>query len=71
MHPRNIIIDRGRLSGIVDWECAGFYPEYWEFTKLFYGGHISPEILGAFVGDTYEEELEAERLLWYDTPFGA
>ncbi|KXG49037.1 Aminoglycoside phosphotransferase [Penicillium griseofulvum] len=75
IHPRNIIIDRGRLSGIVDWECAGFYPEYWEFTKLFYGVHTSPEILGlihdAFVGDTYEEELEAERLLWYDTPFGA
>lgn len=74
LNPRNILIDHGRLSGIVDWECAGFYPEYWEFTRLFYGAQPSPEIQsiihGAFAGDTYEEELEAERLLWYDTPFG-
>ncbi|KAJ5158373.1 Aminoglycoside phosphotransferase [Penicillium coprophilum] len=74
LHPKNIIINRGRLSGIVDWECAGFYPEYWEFTKLFYGLQPSPEIQAvihdAFTGDTYEEELAAERLLWYATPFG-
>jgi hypothetical protein len=35
---------RGHLSGIVDWECAGFYPEYWEFTKLVYGAERIPEI---------------------------
>ncbi|QQK47077.1 Protein kinase-like domain [Penicillium digitatum] len=74
LHPRNILIDRGRLSGIVDWECAGFYPEYWEFTKLFYGAQPSPDVQSvihdAFIEDTYEEELETERLLWYDTPFG-
>ncbi|KAJ5420905.1 hypothetical protein N7465_003424 [Penicillium sp. CMV-2018d] len=67
LNPRNIIIDRGRLSGIVDWECAGFYPEYWEFTRLFYGAQPLPEIQSviheAFTGDTYEEELETERLL--------
>jgi serine/threonine protein kinase len=74
LNPSNILIDHGRLSGIVDWECAGFYPEYWEFTKLFYGAQASPEIQSvirdAFTEDTYEEELETERLLWYDTPFG-
>lgn len=68
------MIEHGRLSGIVDWECAGFYPEYWEFTKLFYGAQPPPDmqsvIHDAFTGDTYEEELETERLLWYDTPFG-
>ncbi|KAJ5188409.1 Aminoglycoside phosphotransferase [Penicillium cf. griseofulvum] len=65
LHPRNIIIDRGRVSEIVDWECATFYPEYWEFTKLFYGLQLIPEIQDvihdAFMGDTYEEELKAER----------
>ncbi|OQD95230.1 hypothetical protein PENSOL_c021G04959 [Penicillium solitum] len=73
LNPRNIIIDRGRLSGIVDWECAGFYPEYWEFTRLFYGAQPLPEIQSviheAFTGDTYEEELETERhRLGYDAP---
>ncbi|KAF7122517.1 hypothetical protein CNMCM5793_000542 [Aspergillus hiratsukae] len=74
LHPSNIVIDRGRLSGIVDWECAGFYPEYWEFTKLMYGAERFPEIQqiirDAFAEDDYEEELEAETLLWNDTPFG-
>lgn len=55
-------------------ECAGFYPEYWEFTGLFYGAQPLPEIQyvihKAFTGDTYEERLETERLSWYDTPFG-
>ncbi|KAJ5325258.1 uncharacterized protein N7506_008360 [Penicillium brevicompactum] len=74
LHPSNILIDRGRLSGIVDWECAGFFPEYWEFTKLTYGAMHDAElrqiIRGAFTEGGYEEELEAEKLLWSDTPFG-
>ncbi|GIJ98601.1 hypothetical protein Aspvir_000719 [Aspergillus viridinutans] len=74
LHPSNILIDRGRLSGIVDWECAGFYPEYWEFTKLMYGAERFPEIRqiirDAFTEDDYQEELEAETLLWNDTPVG-
>jgi len=74
LHPSNILIDQGRLSGIVDWENAGFYPEYWEFTKLVYGAERIPEIReiirGAFKEENYDEELEAETLLWNDTPFG-
>ncbi|CAG8092193.1 unnamed protein product [Penicillium salamii] len=75
LHPSNIIIDHGRLSGIVDWESSGFYPEYWEFTKIMYGvqGYtaIEPIMRDVFTEDSsYEEELAAEKLLWYDTPFG-
>ncbi|KAF7163167.1 hypothetical protein CNMCM5623_008237 [Aspergillus felis] len=74
LHPSNILIDRGRLSGIVDWECAGFYPEYWEFTKLMYGAERFPEIQqiisDAFTENDYQEEFDAETLLWNDTPFG-
>lgn len=30
MTPRNILIDgTGRITGIVDWENAGWYPDYW------------------------------------------
>jgi hypothetical protein len=58
----------------VDWECAGFYPEYWEYTKLMYDAEMFPEVRQiiheAFSEEGYEEELEAERLLWNDTPFG-
>ncbi|CAG8379326.1 unnamed protein product [Penicillium salamii] len=75
LHPSNIIIDHGRLSGIVDWESSGFYPEYWEFTKIMYGvqgyAAIEPIMRDVFTEDSsYEEELAAEKLLWYDTPFG-
>ncbi|WEW59036.1 hypothetical protein PRK78_004504 [Emydomyces testavorans] len=29
--PRNILVDEhGRVSAILDWEDAGWYPEYWE-----------------------------------------
>lgn len=31
--PRNIIVKDGHLSGIVDWQNAGWYPEYWEFVR--------------------------------------
>ena len=31
---RNILVQDGRITGILDWEWAGFYPEHWEFVKL-------------------------------------
>ena len=34
--PRNIIVKGDRVVGIVDWEMAGFYPEYWEYVKAMY-----------------------------------
>lgn len=34
--PRNIIIRDERVVGILDWEMAGFYPEYWEYIKAMY-----------------------------------
>ncbi|KAF1999752.1 hypothetical protein P154DRAFT_563821 [Amniculicola lignicola CBS 123094] len=35
--PRNIIIGEGGdcpIAGIVDWEDAGWYPEYWEYANI-------------------------------------
>ncbi|KAE8139947.1 hypothetical protein BDV38DRAFT_240654 [Aspergillus pseudotamarii] len=37
LHSTDIIISQGRLSRVVDWECAGYFPEYWEFTKAISG----------------------------------
>ncbi|RLL93933.1 hypothetical protein CFD26_102916 [Aspergillus turcosus] len=31
--PRNILVRGGRVVGIIDWEMAGFFPEYWEYVK--------------------------------------
>lgn len=45
LNSRNILVDEvvqqdgslgGRVTGIVDWEMAGYYPEYWEYTKALY-----------------------------------
>lgn len=72
-HCTNLLVDRGRLSGIVDWECAGFMPEYWEFTKAMYSARRDPILEGIFrraFGLRYELELKVERELWTWTPFG-
>lgn len=31
--PRNILIKRGQVVGLVDWELSGWYPEYFERTR--------------------------------------
>lgn len=28
----NIMVSGGRITGFLDWESAGWYPEYWDFT---------------------------------------
>ncbi|OJD11386.1 hypothetical protein AJ78_07836 [Emergomyces pasteurianus Ep9510] len=28
----NVMVHKGRISGFLDWESAGWYPEYWEYT---------------------------------------
>jgi hypothetical protein len=32
--PRNILVYGTRITGIIDWEFAGWYPEYWEYTNM-------------------------------------
>ncbi|KAG7447004.1 uncharacterized protein BT62DRAFT_829489, partial [Guyanagaster necrorhizus] len=27
----NIMVDNGKVTGIVDWECSGWYPAHWEY----------------------------------------
>ncbi|SPO01160.1 uncharacterized protein DNG_03907 [Cephalotrichum gorgonifer] len=34
--PRNIIVRDGKIVGLLDWEDAGWYPEYWEYVKFFH-----------------------------------
>ncbi|KAJ3985481.1 hypothetical protein F5890DRAFT_1149418 [Lentinula detonsa] len=30
---RNIMIDGDRVTGLIDWECAGWLPAHWEYVK--------------------------------------
>lgn len=45
LNPRNILVDRvaqpdgtrgWEVTGIVDWETSGYYPEYWDYTKAMF-----------------------------------
>ncbi|GKU09787.1 unnamed protein product [Fusarium langsethiae] len=33
--PRNILVEDGKIQGLVDWEDSGWFPEYWEYVKFF------------------------------------
>ncbi|OAQ98118.1 hypothetical protein LLEC1_06629 [Akanthomyces lecanii] len=67
---RNIIVrGGGDVAAIIDWAFAGWYPEYWEFTKAHY------VVLEQEWNDNvrtavpcYEEELVAEMILWERLP---
>jgi thiamine kinase-like enzyme len=77
--PNNILVDpsQGKITGIVDWEFGGWYPEYWEYTKMFYGG-VRPgwdrwfeAVEGEGGIEKYEGERRAEEVIWMRAgPFG-
>ncbi|EFX05248.1 aminoglycoside phosphotransferase [Grosmannia clavigera kw1407] len=33
---RNIMVQDGQVTGVLDWENAGWFPEYWEYVKFFH-----------------------------------
>ncbi|KAJ5176560.1 uncharacterized protein N7482_002437 [Penicillium canariense] len=38
--PRNILVEGGRVTAILDWEYAGWYPEHWEYIQAL--GQLKP-----------------------------
>lgn len=71
LHMSNIIVRQGRLSGLIDFEDAGFKPEYWEFTRALwpYGGNRRDSyIYRRTFEDRYEEEWEAEAFILSNSP---
>lgn len=66
LHPSNILVDAGRLSGIVDWQFAGFYPAYWEYTKAMRSVRHEEYYQAVFrraFGTGFERELAVEGFL--------
>ncbi|KAK2755520.1 hypothetical protein FQN54_006460 [Arachnomyces sp. PD_36] len=74
LSAQNILISEGKLSGVVDFGCSGFYPEYWEYTKCMYdfwsGQEAWADLISQTFGASYDEELKVERTLWqYTSPW--
>ncbi|KAG6898790.1 hypothetical protein C0993_004177 [Termitomyces sp. T159_Od127] len=63
----NILVKDGHLSGIIDWECAGWLPEYWDYTTMTYRGYLAPSSWNFYVynhpGFKYNEELICDHAL--------
>lgn len=52
----NIIVKDGHVKAIIDWEYAGWYPEYWDYCKT-----------RSFLGGTDSDYLVCKRL--YEKPY--
>ncbi|CAG8285396.1 unnamed protein product [Penicillium nalgiovense] len=66
LNPRNILAENGKITGIVDWENAGFFPEYWEYTKMHYTiRHVIRWLADVVdqVFEDYRDELHVENML--------
>ncbi|KAH9930573.1 kinase-like domain-containing protein [Fomitopsis serialis] len=36
LDPRNVMVDGSRITAIIDWECAGWFPAHWEYCKSIF-----------------------------------
>lgn len=60
LSPHNILVKNGRITGLIDWECAGWYPEYWEYVKFLdrpKGGRDWKNRVRDIFPQTYDHEL--------------
>jgi thiamine kinase-like enzyme len=59
--PHNIIWSDGRIV-IIDWERAGWFPEYWDYTRAYAARGYMKDWWKRFkeVVDGYDDELELE-----------
>lgn len=63
LKAHNVLVgDDGHLSGFLDWESAGWYPEYWEFTTTMRFGRNSWwfQVASWIGGVQYREELASD-----------
>lgn len=69
LRPFNILVKDGHITGIIDWEFAGWYPEYWEYTKMHWVARpFWDKFYQAIEQEAgiakYPEELAAEVAIW-------
>jgi tRNA A-37 threonylcarbamoyl transferase component Bud32 len=64
--PRNILVKNGRIVAIIDWESAGWYPEYWEYTRWASSNYTSSQKwhdMRDVILDRYPDELRVDEYL--------
>ncbi|KAH7886513.1 hypothetical protein F5I97DRAFT_1808227 [Phlebopus sp. FC_14] len=74
--PHNILVEGSKITAIIDWETAGFYPEFWEYCRMHHPVLMTPAwayILGrVFPGPRREKEIDAVsqivRLIHHNNP---
>lgn len=61
--PHNILWKDGKIAAIIDWETAGWLPEYWEYTRSYSGSLNTPSWWKLYeqVMNPYPEELSVEQ----------
>lgn len=65
LEPRNILIDGSEVVGILDWENAGYYPEYWEYCKTLRRANLdSPFIASGAVDRVLTPYLRELSVFW-------
>ncbi|KAF8588283.1 kinase-like protein [Ramaria rubella] len=67
-HPENMLVDdNGTVTGILDWEGAGWMPEYWDYTRAHYIPYFRKgrwnQIMAAAIPG-YDLESNAEKFIW-------
>lgn len=60
--PRHIMVHNGRVTGILDWALAGFYPEYWEFAKAIGDEDLGDERAN-FIMKTFPQNYALDYLI--------
>ena len=66
LKAHNILVDENYcLSGFLDWESAGWCPDYWDFTTALRFGSNSwwGHAMSTLGGDQYSAELDYDRAL--------
>ncbi|KAI9840181.1 MAG: hypothetical protein M1837_001853 [Sclerophora amabilis] len=60
---RNVICNHGKITGIVDWESAGWYPDYWEYAMTWDSFWDNPALRHRIheIMETFPNEREMER----------
>lgn len=65
-NSQNIIVRDNKVAGIIDWEMAGWYPDYWEYTSAWhvnaYDDFWRTEVEKILDGHDYKAELEADNI---------
>lgn len=57
LQAKNILISADGMPYIIDWECSGFYPSYWEYTNALWTSRRWSDDWFRFLGGFLDEHV--------------